>query len=309
MVGPSRVTVREPVQDRVFVIANRIFLLLVTALVLFPLLFVVASSFSDPTYVNSGRVLVWPRGFTVESFELVFERQEVWRGYVNTVYYVAVDIVVSLAVILSASYALSRPDRLRFSGGFTFFFTFTMLFSGGLIPTYLVIKSLGFVNTVWALVLPNAAGVWLIIVTRTFFKTSLPKDLYDAAEIDGASFTQCFFRLVLPLSTAIIAVVALFKGVQQWNSFLMPLIYLTDYERYPLSLILRNILLENQQIAMSSSDIVDNPAALAEAARRGELAESMKYSLIIVSSLPVLVIYPFLQKYLTKGVMIGSLKG
>jgi putative aldouronate transport system permease protein len=190
----------------------------------------------------------------------------------------------------------------------TFILTFTMIFSGGIIPLYLLMRSLGMINTVWSLVLPNSAAVYLIIIARTFFRTGVPKDLYDAAEIDGAGFTQTFIRIVVPLSTAIIAVVALFKGVQQWNNFFRPLLFITDQEKYPLPLILRNILLANEAMSQAAMEGMGSDA-MAAAARRGKLAETMKYSLIVIATFPVLLIYPFLQKYFMTGVMLGSIKG
>lgn len=294
--------------DKIFTAINGIIVSAVTFAILYPLVFVVASSFSDPTFVNSGRVWLWPRGFTAESYSLVLRESQVWTGYRNTILYVAIDIVVSSFVILTCAYGLSRNDRVKGAGIMTFILTFTMIFSGGIIPLYLLMRSLGMINTVWSLVLPNAAAVYLIIIARTFFRTGVPKDLYDAAEIDGAGFTQTFIRIVVPLSTAIIAVVALFKGVQQWNNFFRPLLFITDSEKYPLPLILRNILLANE--AMSQAAMEDMGAdAMEAAARRGRLAETMKYSLIVIATFPVLMIYPFLQKYFMAGVMLGSIKG
>lgn len=304
-------TIRKSKQDRIFGIVNFALVSAVTFAILYPLLFVVSASISDPNMVNGGKVWLWPRQITFEAYQYVFEESKVWRAYLNTVFYVVVDIGVSLAVMLPLAYALSRPKRMKGAGIVMFVVTFSMLFSGGIIPNYLVVKQVGWINTVWALTIPVAVSPYLVIITRTFFATSLPSDLYDAAEIDGASFSQTFFRLVVPLSTAIIAVVTLFKGVAQWNNFFRPLIFLTDEERYPLQLVLRQILLENQSIAGGSSDAMDlmSEEALAEVFRRTQLSETMKYALIIVSTAPVLMIYPFLQKYLMKGVMLGAVKG
>lgn len=300
---------KKSLDDRIFEACNTAFLFVVTTLVLYPLVFTVSASISDPTFVNSGEVFLWPRGVTFKGYTEVLKEASVWRGYLNTVYYVSVDVVVSVTVIISAGYALSRPDRLRASRPLTLFFTFTMLFSGGLIPLYLVLRGLGMINTVWALTLPQAAPVFHIIIARTFFRTGIPNDLYDAAEIDGATFSQTFFRLVVPLSKAIIVVIALFKGVFQWNSFFAPLVFLTDEAKAPLQIVLRNILLANQSVAASGGTDMLSPEALAELAERALRAEQMKYSLIIIGSLPVLAIYPFLQRHFTKGVMLGSLKG
>lgn len=295
-------------EDRVFETINVIIVSLVSFVILYPLVFVVSSSFSDPDFVNTGRVWLFPRAPNIDAYKVVLEESQVWRGYRNTVFYVATDVVISVLVIIPAAYALARNDRVKFTGFFTFFFTFTMLFSGGIIPLYLVMRSLGMINTVWALTVPSAAGVYLIIIARTFFRTGVPKDLYDAATIDGASFSQTFFRIVVPLSPAIIAVVALFKGVQQWNNFFRPLVFITDVERYPLPLVLRNILLANEAMVEQASEM-GNTEAMAAAAEQGRLAETMKYSLIVISTVPVLAIYPFLQRYFMTGVMIGSIKG
>lgn len=296
-------------EDRTFDLFNHGLILLATFLILYPLIFVLSASISDPTYVNTGRVYLWPRGVLLEGYSNVLRESSVWLGYRNTIFYVGVDIAVSLVVIISAGYSLARPDRLRGARFFTFYFTFTMLFSGGLIPLYLLLRSLGMINTVWALTLPHAATVYHIIITRTFFRSGIPKDLYDAADIDGASFAQSFFLIVAPLSTAIIAVIALYKGVAQWNNFFAPLVFLTDDSKSPLQIVLRNILLVNQSMA-NTTDLSDmSTEAMAELSRRALLAEQMKYSLIVVASCPVLMVYPFLQRFFMRGVMLGSLKG
>lgn len=302
--------IRRSVNDTVFDAVNLSFLSVITVLVLYPLVFVVVASISDPDAINTGKVFLWPRGITLESYGLVLQESQVWTGYRNTIFYTFVDIVASLCVILPVAYATSRPNRLRGAGVITFVITFTMLFQGGIIPLYLVMKRVGWINTVWALTIPNAVAAYLIVISRTFFRTSIPTELYDSAEMDGASFSQTFFRIVLPLSTAIVAVVALFRGVGQWNSFFQPLLFLTDRDNYPLQLVLRNILLANQSYATAAAaDMVSDADAMAELARRGKLAETMKFSLIIVSSAPVLMVYPFLQRFLLKGVMLGAIKG
>ena len=239
---------------------------------------------------------------------MVVRESRVWRGYLNTVFYVAVDIGIGLAVILPVSYALSRPNRLKGAGAITFLIAFTMLFSGGVIPLYLVVRGLGMLDTVWAVTIPGTVSAFLVIITRTFLKTTLPQEMYDAAEIDGASFAQTFFRVVLPISAAIIAVLALFVGIGQWNAFFPPLLYLMDRDKYPLQLVLRNILLAGQALG-KMIDLSTDLEALEAMARREARATTMKYALIVVSSAPVLVLYPLLQKHLMKGVMLGSIKG
>jgi ABC-type glycerol-3-phosphate transport system permease component len=215
--------------------------------------------------------------------------------------YTASFIVVSVSLTLCAAYPLSRPD-LKGRKFFTLLFTFTMIFSGGLIPTYLLVRGLGFLNTPLALLIPNAVGVWNVIVARTFFQSSIPGELLEAAEIEGASDGQIFFKVVMPLSTSIIAVLGLFYAVYQWNGYFEAMIYIRSQHLYPLQIILRNILIANM---VDSSMIMD----VEEFAMREALKEQLKFSLIVVASAPVLALYPFVQRHFVKGIMIGSLKG
>jgi putative aldouronate transport system permease protein len=272
-------------------------------IVLYPLYFVAISSISDPTAVNSGKVLFWPQGFTLEGYRKIFENDKVWTGYANTILYTVLDVSFSLAIMIPAGYALSRRD-LAGRNFCMFAIVFTMFFSGGMIPTYLIVKALHMVNTIWAVIVPTAISAYHLIVVQTFFQTTIPEELLEAAKVDGCSIFRFFFNIVLPLSAPIIAVMALFNAVAQWNSYFPALIYLQNESLYPLQLILRTILISSQ-VSAQDLDVVD-PEAIIESHHYAEL---VKYALIIVASVPVLMLYPFLQSYFVKGVMIGSIKG
>lgn len=289
--------------DRWFLTMNGIFLCFLLAVTLYPLLYVVSASISDPVHVNSGRMWLWPIGLTFEGYERVLDNREIWMGYRNTIFYTVLGTLFNLAVTLPCAYALGRREM---SGRHLMmaFILFTMFFNGGLIPTYLLVRNLGLLNSVWVMVLPAAASVWNLIVTRTFFQSSIPKELEEAAEIDGCSYLRLFISVVLPISKPIIAVMALFYGVGHWNQYFSALIYLSNRDLYPLQLILREILVMNEMSAMMSYS--DDFEALAEQAR---IADMIKYAVMIVSALPLLIVYPFIQKFFVQGVLIGSLKG
>ncbi|MFD0679015.1 MULTISPECIES: carbohydrate ABC transporter permease [unclassified Paenibacillus] len=269
-------------------------------IVIYPLLFVVSASFSDPGQVIAGNVWLLPKGVTLDPYVRVFENKSIWSGYANTIFYAVAGTAINIVMTLLAAYPLSRRDL---PGGqlFTFIVMLTMFFSGGLIPTYLVVKALGMNNTVWAMLIPGAIATYNLIVMRTFFQNSIPFELQESASMDGCSYFRLLFSIIIPLSKPIIAVMVLFYGVGHWNAYFNALIYLKDHSLYPLQLILREILILNQTENMGFEG-----AGMAE---RVLLAESIKYSVIIVSSLPVLLVYPFVQKYFVKGVMIGSIKG
>ncbi|WP_135555200.1 carbohydrate ABC transporter permease [Paenibacillus cymbidii] len=278
--------------------------IVILILVAYPLVYIVSASVSDPIQVTMGNVFLWPRGLTWEGYGKIFEYRAIWIGYRNTLFYTVVGTSLNVSLTLACAYALSRRD---FAGrhAITLLMTFTLFFGGGLIPTYLVIKQLGLINTVWALLLPNAMSVWNVIIARTYFQTSIPNELKEAAFIDGCSNTRLFLRIVLPLSKPIIAVLVLFYAVGHWNSFFSALIYLSNMKLYPLQLFLRNILIMNQMVDIMGAD----SETIEMLMRNMQLKESMKFGIIIVSSLPVLVLYPFLQNYFVKGVMIGAIKG
>ncbi len=264
----------------------------------YPVYFVCIASVSNPTAVSRGEVLFLPKDINFRAYQEVFQDARVWLGYRNTIFYTLAGTALSLVFTIPASFALSRKE-LPFRQGLMFFFTFTMFFSGGLIPTYFLIQSLNLVNTVWVMILPFSVSVYNLIVTRTFFQTSIPEDLFEAARIDGCSYTRFLFQVVLPLSKAIVAVIGLYYAVWYWNEYMRALIYVQDKNLIPLQLVLRNILVENQALEGSSLG----------AESRRQLVDLLKYALIVVSTLPMLILYPLLQKYFEKGVMIGSIKG
>jgi len=293
---------RESFGDKCFVIVNAVLLTLVLIAVLYPLWFVLIASISDTAAVLTGKVWLWPRDFTLAGYKIVLQNGELLRSYGNTVLYTAIGTAINLVLTVMAAYPMSRRDY-RGRNALMAFIVFTMFFSGGMIPTYLLVKDLGMLNTIWALVIPNAVSVWNIIIMRTFFQQSLPYEIQEAAQIDGCSDIKILLRIVLPLSKPILAVMVLFYAVGHWNAFFNALIYLTDRDLYPLQLILREILIQGQMASMMESGDTTGMA------RRIMEAESIKYAVVIIANLPVLLLYPFLQKYFVKGVLIGSLKG
>ena len=292
-------------QDVVFDVVIFILLTLIFLIVAYPLYFVIISSFSDPVAVAGGKVTLYPVGLTLDGYAKVFKTSEVMRGFANSLLYTFTGVAVNLLCTLPTSYALSRKD-FPLRNPITFFYMVTMFVGGGMIPSYLVIKNTGLLNTMWALVIPGAVGVYNMIVARTFFITNIPLELMEAAKLDGCGNTRFFVSIVLPLSGAIIAILFLYYGVGHWNSYFSALLYIDTREKWPLQLELRNILLQN---SVNMTKTTMTPEELAEKERQEALKEMMKYSLIIISSIPVLVIYPFVQKYFVKGVMIGSVKG
>ncbi|MDL2318139.1 carbohydrate ABC transporter permease [Eubacteriales bacterium OttesenSCG-928-A19] len=292
--------IRRSRNDRIFDFLNTLLMTLVALLIIYPLYFVVIASVSEPNAVYQGQVVLLPKGFTLEGYQRILDSKNIWRGYRNSLVYTVLGTTINVCLTLLAAYPLSRKDFVGASP-ILFLYTFTMIFSGGMIPTYMNIKELGLINTVWAMVLPGAIAAYNLIVARTFFKTSIPDELLESAMIDGCSNTRFFARIVLPLSPTLIAILVLFYGVGHWNAYFDALLYLTDEKRYPLQLVLRAILLLNEALAAMS--VEDDPVLLQ---RRADL---IKYGVIIVASLPLLVLYPFLQKYFVKGLMIGSIKG
>jgi len=292
--------IRVSPADRIFDILNYVFLTLCLLIVAYPLYFIVIASVSDPTAVYAGKVILWPARFTLEGYQRILDYESFFTGYRNTVIYTVVGTTVNVLITIPGAYALSRKDLVG-RNVFMMGVTFTMIFSGGLIPTYLLVISLNLYNTMWALILPVAVSAWNLIVARTFFQQTIPDELLEAATLDGAGNTQFFLHVVLPLSKSIIAVMILFYAVNHWNSYFNALIYLKSAEKYPLQLVLRNILFEN-----SLGDMVEDASTLALQQRLGDL---IKYGIIIASSLPLLILYPFLQRFFIQGVMIGAVKG
>ncbi len=292
-------------QDVVYDTIIFIILTFVLLIVAYPLYFVIISSFSDPVAVAGGKVVFLPIGFTLDGYKEVFKTSTVMRGFANSLLYTALGVSINLLVTMPTAYALSRKDFLL-RKPITLFYMVTMFVGGGMMPTYIVIRDTGLLDTMWALILPGALGVYNMIVARTFFTTNIPQELMEAAKLDGCGNTRFFLYIVLPLSGAITAILFLYYGVGHWNSYFSALLYINDRTKWPLQLELRNILLLN---SVNTTSKVMTEAELREKERLEALKEMMKYSLIIISSIPVLVIYPFVQRHFVKGVMIGSVKG
>ncbi len=286
--------------DRAFDVVLAVLTILSVLVILYPLVFVASASVSDPMEIFQGNVWLWPKGFNLDAYKQVFRNDDIFTGYKNTLLYTVVGTVVTIVITFSAAYPLSRK-KLYGRNKLMSFFLFTMFFSGGMIPTYLIVRQLGLYNTMWAVILVGTVSVYNIIVARTFMQNTIPEELYEAAAMDGCGDIRVFFRVVLPLSAPILAVLVLFYGVNFWNSYFNGLIYLSDRASYPLQLFLREILLNNMADSMIDTAGIDISQYM--------VSESIKYAVIIVSSVPMLVLYPFLQKFFVKGVMIGAVKG
>ncbi|HML48972.1 MAG TPA: carbohydrate ABC transporter permease, partial [Clostridia bacterium] len=280
--------IRESLGDRVFNAVNLILMGIVLLLVLYPLYYIVIASISDPVLVNTGQVTLYPRGILLEGYRRVLQHDALWLGYRNSILYMTLGTAISLGLTIPAAYGLANRDLVG-RNALMMVFTLTMMFNGGLIPTYLVVKSLRIPNTVWALVLPGALSVFNLIVSRTYMQRSIPRDLVEAAMIDGAATLRVFFRIVLPLSVPLIAVIALYYGIARWNDYFTALIYVSKRPLVPLQVVLREILIQTDMAATA-----DAGESMAEQAK---LAEIMKYCVIIAASLPAMVAYPFVQKY------------
>ncbi len=287
--------------DRVFDFIIYGIAILLTLLALYPMYFILIASISDPNLVAKGEILFLPRGITLDGYRHLMSMTNLWVGYGNTILYTIAGTLIMLAVNIPVAYALSRKDLVG-RGVFTLFFVFPMFFGGGLIPTFIIINNwFHLLDTFTVMVLPFSVIAYYIIVARTFFNTSLPVELWDAAQIDGCGNLRYFFTIVLPLSKAIIAVIALWAAVGHWNSYFNAMIYLRSEDKYPLQLVMRNILINNEMAASAMTG-----SAAAEINRKANL---IKYGAIVVSSLPIMCMYPFVQKYFNQGVMIGALKG
>jgi putative aldouronate transport system permease protein len=287
--------------DRMFDILNVTFFCAVLFLIAYPIYFIIIASISDPDLVYAGRIRLLPQDISWIGYERIFNNDEIWNGYKNSLFYTLLGTVFRVVLLITGGYALSRRD-LPFSGLLMMLILFTMLFNGGLIPTYLLVKDLGMVNTMWAMIIPGAVSVYQLIIVRTFFQNSIPNEILEASQIDGCSNFRFFTRMVLPLSMPIIAVMVLFNAVAMWNSYFQALIYLNDADLHPLQIVLRKILVMSE----AQSEMAD---ATADAVKEQKVAELIKYGMVVVASLPVLILYPFLQRYFVKGVMIGSIKG
>lgn len=279
-------------------ILNGILLTLSCVMVLYPVLYVLGSSFSDPMAVMKNEVTLLPVGFTTIGYKAVFADSEIWTCYLNTIFYTVAGTAISIFATSTGAYVVSRKDFAP-RNTLMIFVAFTMFFSGGMIPTYLLIANLHMMDTIWAMILPGAISAYNFIIMRTFFQNSIPFELQEAAIIDGCNDVQIFAKIVMPLSAPIIAVMVLFYGVANWNAYFNALIYLSSRNLYPLQLKLREILIQNE-----SSEAVTGPASDQQI-----LGMNVKYALIVVSTVPILCVYPFLQRYFVKGIMIGAIKG
>lgn len=287
--------------DLVYYIISGFIMSVLLVMALYPMVFVLSASFSSGDAVSSGKVILWPVELNLEGYKTVFRNNDILRAYWNTLLYTAVGTLINVSMALITAYPLSRRD-LRGRGFLMLIFTFTMFFSGGMIPSYINISNLHLMNTFWVMVLPGALSVYNMIVTRTFIQTSIPYEMLEAASIDGCNDTKYFFSFVLPLSKAIIAVNTLFSAVNHWNAYFNAMIYLNDRDKLPLQNIMRELLVLNE---MNLSDLVDPEQALLML----NSVAVLKYALIVVATVPILCAYPFAQKYFVKGVMIGSVKG
>ncbi|UYO96542.1 carbohydrate ABC transporter permease [Microbacterium sp. M28] len=292
---------RDRAADPVFNFFAIGMLIVAIVAILYPLYFIVIASVSEPSEILNGNVWLWPRGFTLEGYARIFSDSTIIRGFANSVLYTVLGTAISVAVILCGAYALSRKDLY----GRTFFmllFIITMFIDGGLIARYLVVRDLGMLDTIWAIVLPGAVGVWNLIIARAFFENNVPAELREAAQLDGANDFRFFFRIVLPLSKPLIFLMIMIHLVANWNAFFDALIFLNDESKYPLQLVLRNVLIQSEVSSAGGTGALDSYAA---AQRLGEL---IKYGMIVVSTVPLLIVLPFMQKHFTQGALLGAVK-
>lgn len=286
--------------DKIFNIVNIVIMTLICIVIVYPLYYVVLASITDPVIVNSGKPLFYPVAPYFDGFKTTLAYKPLWVAYGNTILYTVVGTAISLVATIPAGYALSRKD-LPGRRWLIFVFTFTMFFSGGIIPLFLTIKKLHIYNTIWAMVLPVAVSAYNLIVCRSFFESGIPDELLEASKVDGCSDFGFFFKIVLPISSTIVAVMCLFYATAMWNQFFNALMYLQDDNKMPLQVVLRNLVLMNQANNMGSS----GDAMIA----KQKLAEQLKYCVVVVAAVPLMVVYPFVQKYFAKGVTIGAVKG
>ena len=296
------IAIKPTKSDKIFQICNTVFLALLLLIVSYPLYFVVIACFSDPDAVARGEVLLFFKDFNIEGIKYVLRDIDVLNGYRNTIIYTTLGTCLNLIMTMTAGYALSVPFVGR--RPVMLMMTFTMYFGGGMIPTYFLIRDLGMLNTLWVMIVPGALSVYNTMVARTFMSTNIGDSLYEAAEMDGCTRIRFFVSIVLPLSGVLIAILTLFYGVGHWNSYFNAILYISDRGKYPLQLVLREILVLNQ---VAASDLASMDPDMIGYMQR--IADTMKYALIIITSIPVLILYPFLQKYFVKGVMVGSMKG
>lgn len=297
----SRKKLQQSAPDRVFYTTVNTLLFVLLVIVGVPLIFVLAASFSSADAVVAGKVWLWPVNFNFNGYKAVFSHGMIVGAYRNSLFYLTAGTCINVALTMMAAYPLTRKD-LPGGKALMMLFTLTMIFNGGLIPTYILVSKLKMVNTIWAMLIPTAISAYNMIVARTFIKTNIPRELLEASKIDGCSDIKYFLLIVIPLSKAVIAVITLYYAIAHWNSYFNALIYLKNQNLYPLQIVLKDILISNQ---ISAEMVFDDEIAQAKA----QLSELLKYSLIVVSVIPVLMIYPFVQKHFVKGVMLGSVKG
>jgi putative aldouronate transport system permease protein len=278
---------------------------MITVLVVYPLYYTVIASFSDPNEVYAGNTFVWIKGFTVDAYRNILKEKEIWVGYRNTIFYTLTGTLYNLFLTIPAAYVMTKKD-LPFRGFISWFFFLTMYVSGGMIPGYFLVKSLGLINNPLVMIVGAGVSCYNLIVTRQYFSTSIPSDLYEAAYIDGADDGRCFVRIALPLAKPIVAVMALYYGVGRWNDYYTGLLYIYKSKYFSLQQVLNKIL--NSNLELKIDDGMDSDM-IAYALRQYHAAQGMKYSIIFIGCLPLLIAYPFLQKYFAKGIMIGSVKG
>lgn len=287
--------------DKIFIVAVYAILSLILVIVLYPLIYVVSASFSDPQAVISGKVLLWPVDVTLRGYQAVFKNPKILTGFGNSLLYMFVGTVINLVMTMLCAYPLSRKEFTA-RNKIAAMFVFTMYFSGGLVPSYMIVSKLGLINTRWAMLIPSAMSTYNMIIARTYMVNSIPDELYEAAQLDGCSPFKYLLKVIVPLSKPIIAVLALYYGIAKWNNYFDAMLYLNDTAKWPITMVLREILIQNQ---------ID-PTMLTDASALAKLqgmTELLKYSVIVVASVPVLMIYPFVQKYFVKGVTIGAVKG
>lgn len=289
--------------DMVYIVITEVILWFMLVIILIPLVYIVSSSFSSPEAVGNGWVYLWPVDFSLKGYAAVFTTEKVWIGFRNSIFYTVVGTVINIVVTMLAAYPLSRRD-LKGRGVVTVIFTFTMLFSGGMIPTYLLVRDLKMINTVWAMLIPGAMSVYNVIIARTYIQSSIPFDLYESASLDGCTDDRYLISVVLPLAKPIIAVLVLWYAVGHWNQYFNAMIYLRDSNLLPLQIVLRNFLIVED---MNDSSLAT--MSMEEYMDKLYLKNLYQYSLIVIASAPVMMLYPFIQKHFVKGIMLGSLKG
>lgn len=287
--------------DKIFIVSVYAILLIILVIVLYPLIYVVAASFSDPQAVISGKVILWPVDVTLRGYQAVFKNPKILTGFANSLFYMFVGTAINLVMTMLCAYPLSRKEFTA-RNKIAALFVFTMYFSGGLVPNYMIVSKLGLINTRWAMLIPTAMSTYNMIIARTYMVNSIPDELYEAAQLDGCSPFKYLMKVIVPLSKPIIAVLALYYGIAKWNNYFDAMLYLNDSSKWPITMVLREILIQNQ---------ID-PTMLTDASALSKLqgmTELLKYAVIVVASVPVLMIYPFVQKYFVKGVTIGAVKG